>query len=408
MINCKKDFPLFDHDAHPHSSEKLIYLDSAASALKPQCVIDRMNDFYTREYANIHRGLYHLSHLATTHYEAAREAVREFIKARDEKCVIFTKGTTESINMVMHVWGRLNIQKGDRILLSQTEHHANIVPWQILSQMSGCFIDFIPLYDDRPLTWDDVKPHIKPRTKLLGLTHVSNALGMRHDVYDICTQARQNDITTCIDGAQAICHEAVDVEKMNCDFYAFSGHKLYGPTGIGVLYIHPDLVDTLPPFLGGGDMIETVTKDGFTPAKAPAKFEAGTPPIAEAIGLHGAIDCLMTMNMDRVKSHDKDLCEYALNALKKIDGIVLYGPQTADNRAGIISFNMKGIHPHDMGTFLDHKNIALRTGHHCNQILMDSMGVPATCRISFGVYNTTQDIDVLCDALTQAKRFFRQ
>lgn len=389
-LSVKQDFPLL-------KQSKLVFLDSAASAQKPQQVINAISKFYENDYANIHRGIYELSARATKRYEACRYKVKEFINAKSVDEVVFVRGTTEAINLLAQSYG---LQAGDEVILSEMEHHANIVPWYQL----GVKLKVVRVLDDGKLDLAHYQSLFSERTKLVALTHVSNAIGTINPVKEITTIAHQHNVPILIDGAQAAAHFAVDVQDIDCDFYTFSSHKIYGPTGIGVLYAKEKYLKQMPPYQGGGDMIETVSFDKVTYAKGPQKFEAGTPHIAGAIGMHAAIDYMQSIGMTEIYHHDQALLNYAEMELQKIDGLKIIG--NSHPKVGVISFVIDGIHPHDLGTVLDHEGIAIRAGHHCAMPLMERFNVPATVRVSFGVYNNKEDVDALIAGLQTAKRLF--
>lgn len=395
MNNLKAQFPIFT------SRSDLVYLDSAATTQKPQVVIDAILDFYTNHNANIHRGVYKLSQESTEMYEKARRKVSSFINAESEKEIIFVRSATEAINLVAQTYGRENINEGDEILISEMEHHANIVPWQMLCEEKGAILKIIPMDDNGELVLSDLEQLLSTKTKLVAIVHISNTLGTINPVKEIINQAHQKNIPVLIDGCQAVQHLSIDVQDLDADFYVFSGHKLYGPTGIGVLYGKKDLLDAMPPYQGGGDMIESVTFEKTTYQKAPAKFEAGTPNIAGAIGLGVAIDFVSKIGLDTISKSEKELMEYAQEELRKIEGLKIIG--IAKEKAPIVSFTVEGIHPHDLGTILDDEGIAIRTGHHCTQPIMKHFSISATSRASFGIYNQKEDVDKLIAGIKKAK-----
>lgn len=397
----RKDFPIFESKMH---GRPLIYLDSAASAQKPRVVIDAMSDFYSAHYANIHRGVYQLSAEATRRYEAVRTQVANFIGAPDSREVIFVRNATEAINLVARSWGEDQIGAGDEIVITTMEHHANIVPWQMLAEKCGAVLRVAAISDDGVLDIDHLVSLLGPRTKLLAFAAVSNALGTINPVTQLTAIARERGITTLVDGAQAVPHQPVDVDALGCDFYVFSGHKVFGPSGAGVLYGRLPLLESMPPFMGGGDMIETVSFEGTTFAPVPHKFEAGTPDIASVIGFGAAIEYLTAIGMDRIAAYEHSLLAYASECLSEIPGLRIIG--TAKEKAAVISFVLEDAHPHDIGTILDGEGIAIRTGHHCAQPLMSRMGVPATARASFSFYNTREDVDHLVTALRKTLEIF--
>ncbi len=397
----RSEFPIL---ATEMRGRPLTYLDSAASAQKPHVVIDAMSDFYRAHYANIHRGVYQLSAEATEQYEAVRTRVAHFIGARDSREIIFVRNATEAINLVARTWGEENIGEGDEIVLTVMEHHANIVPWQMLASRRGATIRVAEIDDTGVLDLEHLKSLLGPRTKLLAFTHVSNALGTINPVTELVSHARERGIVTLVDGAQAVPHQPVDVAALGCDFYVFSGHKVFGPTGAGVLHGRLERLEAMPPFLGGGDMIESVSFEGTTFAPVPQKFEAGTPDIASVIGFGAAIDYLDGIGMDEIAAYEHGLLSYATERLQEVPGLRIVG--TAKEKAAVISFVLEEVHPHDIGTVLDGEGIALRAGHHCAQPLMKRMGVPATARASFTFYNTSDEIDRLVDALIKTTELF--
>lgn len=397
----RKDFAIFETKMR---GQPLTYLDSAASAQKPRAVIDAISDFYASHYANIHRGVYQLSAEATRRYEAVRTKVARFIGAPDPREVIFVRNATEAINLVARTWGEQEIGSGDEIVLTTMEHHANIVPWQMLAERRGATLRIAAVFDDGVLDVDHLVSLLGPRTRLLAFSAVSNALGTINPVTELTAIARERGITTLVDGAQAVPHRPVDVAALGCDFYAFSGHKVFGPSGAGVLYGRLPLLESMPPFLGGGDMIENVSFEGTTFASVPQKFEAGTPDIASVIGFGAAIDYLEAIGMDRIAAYEHSLLIYATERLMEIPGLRIIG--TAKEKAAVISFVLDDVHPHDIGTVLDGEGIAIRTGHHCAQPLMNRMGVPATARASLSFYNTRDDVDRLITALHKTWELF--
>jgi len=396
--SVRGDFPILARTVH---GKPLVYLDSAASAQKPKAVIDAMTFAFENEYANVHRGAYFLSEKATSNYEDAREKVRAFINAADPAEVVFTKGATDAINLVAASWGRANLKPGDEIVLTELEHHSNIVPWQLVRDATGSTIKVVPVNPDGSVSIDVFARTITKRTKIVACAHISNVLGTVLPIEQIAELAHAVGAKLMVDGCQGIVHEAVDVRALNCDFYAFSGHKLYGPNAIGVLWARKELLDAMPPYQGGGEMISTVTFERSTWADLPAKFEAGTPPIVPAIGLGAAIDYLNKLDRTAVAAHERDLLSYAMGRLGDIKGITLVG--TAQNKAAVQSFMMDGAHPHDLATVLDRSGVAVRAGHHCAQPLMAALGCTATARASFGIYNTRAEVDALVAALDKAR-----
>ncbi len=398
VMKVRADFPILAREVH---GKPLVYLDSAASAQKPQQVIDAISRAYGHEYANVHRGAYYLSETATAAYEAAREKVRRFINAPSLKEVVFTKGATEAINLVAATWGRTFVKAGDEIVITSVEHHSNIVPWQLLRDATGCVLRIAAVARDGSIDIEEFAKVIGPKTKLVAVAHVSNVLGTVLPVREIAALSHEAGAKLLLDGCQGIVHEYVDVQDLDCDFYAFSGHKLYGPTGIGVLWAREALLEAMPPYQGGGDMIDSVTFAKTTWAPPPAKFEAGTPPIVQAIGLGVAIDYLNTLDRAAVAAHESALLRYAMTSLAQVPGIRLIG--TAPGKAAVQSFVMEGAHPHDLATVLDRSGVCVRAGHHCAQPLMEILGVTATTRASFALYNTMAEVDALIAALRKAQ-----
>ena len=397
----RADFPILETSV---GSKQLVYLDNAASSQMPMPVMERMLRYQRHEHANIHRAVHYLSETATAVYEAARITVQQFIHAREAREVIFTSGATESINLVMHGWGRKFIQAGDEIIITVMEHHSNIVPWHMLCEEKGASLKVVPINDAGELQLDVYETLFNDRTRLVCLGHVSNALGSINPVKDMIATAHAHGVPVLLDGAQAAPHLHVDVQDLGCDFYAFSGHKLCGPTGIGVLYGRAELLEAMQPFKGGGDMIHTVTLEKSTYAPIPNKFEAGTPPIAAAIGMAAAIDYLQALGMDAIATHEHSLLQYATERLSAMPGVRLIG--TAREKAAVLSFALQGIHPHDVGTLLNAEGVAVRTGHHCAQPLMQRLGVPATARASFAFYNTPAEVDTLVAGIRSVQKVF--
>ncbi len=397
----RADFPILETTV---GSKPLVYLDNAASSQMPMQVMERMLRYQRQEHANIHRAVHYLSETATAAYEAARRTVQQFIHAREAREVIFTSGTTESINLVMHGWGRKFINAGDEIIITVLEHHSNIVPWHMLCAEKGATLKVVPINDASELQLDVYDTLFSERTRLVCLGHVSNALGSINPVKNMIATAHAHGVPVLLDGAQAAPHLRVDVQDLDCDFYAFSGHKLCGPTGIGVLYGRAELLEAMQPFKGGGDMIHTVTLEKSTYAPIPNKFEAGTPPIAAAIGMAAAIDYLKALGMDAIVTHEHSLLQYATERLAAMPGVRLIG--TAREKAAVLSFALQGIHPHDVGTLLNAEGVAVRTGHHCAQPLMQHLGVPATARASFAFYNTPAEVDALVAGIRSVQKIF--
>ncbi len=397
----RKDFPILAQQVH---GKPLVYLDSAATSQKPKCVIEALTHFYLMDNANIHRGVHELSERSTLAYEAARGKVQRFLNAANAREIIFVRGATEGINLVAQTYGRTHVSAGDEIIISALEHHSNIVPWQMLCEEKGAVLRVIPINDRGEIELDAFEKLLNPRTRLVAVSHVSNALGTINPVREIINTAHNWNVPVLIDGAQAVPHMKVDVRNLDCDFYVFSGHKVFGPTGIGVLYGKEKLLEGMPPWQGGGDMIRSVTFEKTTYNDLPYKFEAGTPDIAGVIGLGAAIDYLDQIGMDAVAAHEHDLLQYGTKALESISGLRLIG--TAREKAGVLSFVIDGVHPHDAGTILDREGIAVRTGHHCAQPVMDRFGVSATTRASLAFYNTREDIDALVAGIHKVKEVF--
>ncbi len=397
----RDDFPILKRRVH---GRPLVYLDNAATTQKPQAVIDRLVRYYAEENANIHRGVHLLSAEATDAYDAARERVRRFLNAAESREIIFVRGATEAINLVARSFGGKAIGPGDEVVVSEMEHHSNIVPWQIICEEKGARLRVIPITDAGELRLDEYERLVGPRTRIVAVTHVSNALGTINPVEEVIRLAHDRGIPVLIDGAQAVAHMPVDVRAMGCDFYAFSGHKVFGPTGIGVLYGRASLLDAMPPYQGGGDMIRSVTFERTLYNDVPYKFEAGTPNVGGVVGLAAAIEYLSDVGLDRVTAHEHELLAYGTGALSDIPGLRLTG--TAARKAGILSFVMDDIHPHDIGTILDQAGVAIRAGHHCCQPLMARLGVPATARASLALYNTREEIDALVTSLRTAREVF--
>ncbi len=397
IAQVRNAFPILRRNINGHP---LVYLDSGASAQKPQSVIDCVTQYYRQQYANIHRGVHHLSQQATQAYEDARETIREFINARHTHEVLFTKGTTDSINLVAASFGRKFMRAGDEVLISAMEHHSNIVPWQMVCEQTGAILKIIPINQAGELLMDEFEPMLSERTKLVAVVHVSNSLGTINPVEEIIRLAHQRDIPVLLDGAQTVPHRRVDVQALDVDFFAFSGHKLFGPTGVGILYGKEALLNDMPPYQGGGDMIERVTFEKTTYNILPHKFEAGTPHIIGGIGCAAAIDFVSQYDEQDIIAHEEDILGYATEKLTAIDGINIIG--TATHKASVISFLLADTHPFDVGTILDQLGIAVRTGHHCTQPLMDFYGIPGTVRASFALYNNRADVDALVAGVQRA------
>jgi cysteine desulfurase/selenocysteine lyase len=396
----RRDFPILDQKIH---GMPLAFLDNAASAQKPRMVLEAMTRFYESDYANIHRGVHELSQRATKAFEGARETVRRFINAAKADEIIFTRGATESLNLVAHSFGR-GLKEGDEVIITELEHHANIVPWQMLAKEKKIKLVVVPITESGEINAADVEKAITPSTKLISVAHISNALGTVLPVREIIAAAKKKHIPVMLDGCQAVCHMPVDVRELGCDFYALSGHKLFGPSGIGVLYGKYEMLEKMPPYQTGGDMIESVSFRGTTFKAPPGRFEAGTPAIAEAVGLGAAIDYISTIGVGRIAEYEASLMSYAMEKIAPINRLKLYG--APGNRASILSFNLEGVHPHDAGSILDRMGVAVRTGHHCAEPLMERLGTPGTIRASFAFYNTKEDVDALVAGLNKVREIF--
>jgi cysteine desulfurase/selenocysteine lyase len=397
----RADFPALSLEVH---GKPLVFLDSGASAQKPRQVIDTMRRVYESEYANVHRGAYYLSERATALYEGSRDKIRDFLNARDRKEIVFTRNATEAINLVAYSYGRHFLKPGDEIIISEMEHHSNIVPWQMLRDEKDLKLKIAPVSDDGEFLLDAFKALLTDRTKLVAITHVSNVLGTVTPAREIIRLAHDAGAKVLLDGAQAAVHMPIDVQDLDVDFYAITGHKLYGPSGIGALYAKEALLDAMPPFLGGGDMISTVSFEKTSWAPLPAKFEAGTPAIVQAIGFGAAVDYVTALGIENIAAHEHDVLNYATQQLASIEGLTIYG--TAPTKAAVISFTLGDIHAHDVSTIIDRAGVAIRAGHHCAEPLMHRLGVAATARASFGVYNTREDADVLVRALETVQEIF--
>jgi cysteine desulfurase/selenocysteine lyase len=397
----RADFPVLGQRVY---GKPLVYLDNAATTQKPKAVIDALTHYYSEDNANIHRGVHALSMRATANYEAAREKIRMFLGAADASEIIFVRGATEAINLVAATYGEANVGEGDEIIITNLEHHSNIVPWQILCDRKGAKLRVVPMNERGELELDEYKKLFTPRTKVAALSHVSNALGTINPVEEMIRVAHDNGVVVLVDGAQAVPHLPVDVHALGCEFYVFSGHKVYGPTGIGALYGRKDILESMPPYQGGGDMISMVTFEKTTYNKIPHKFEAGTPNIAGVIGLGAALDYVSGIGWDSLLEHEEDVVRYAVEALGSLEGVRLIG--TPSRRTGAVSFEISGVHPHDAGTILDREGIAIRAGHHCSQPVMDFYRVPATARASFGVYNTRDEVDALVAGIRKVQEVF--
>jgi cysteine desulfurase / selenocysteine lyase len=396
----RADFPILSTQVY---GKPLVYLDNGASAQKPRVVLDTIQRVYSSEYANVHRGLHYLSNTATAEFEEARDIVRRFLNAPSTDEIIFTRNLTDAANLVASSFG-MDFKAGDEIVLSIMEHHSNIVPWHFLRERKGAVLKWAPIADDGTFLLDEFEKLLTPRTKIVALTHMSNVLGTVVPIKEVIRLAHARGIPVFVDGAQAAVHMPVDVQDLDCDFYAFTGHKTYGPTGIGVLYAKRKHLDAMPPYQGGGDMIESVHTDRITYGKPPHKFEAGTPAIVQAIGLGAALDYMLGIGRDNIARHEHDLKEYAHGRLGQLNWLKIHGQ--AKDKGAILSFSMDGVHPHDISTYIDRMGVAVRAGHHCAQPLMDRLGVTATCRASLAMYNTKAEVDALADALIKARAFF--
>jgi cysteine desulfurase / selenocysteine lyase len=401
VTRIREDFPILAMQVY---GKPLVYLDNAASAQKPKAVLDRLHQAYTAEYANVHRGLHYLANTATEAYEDAREKVRGFLNAARKEEIIFTRNATEAINLVAYTFGRERIKPGDEIVLSIMEHHSNIVPWHFLRERQGAVIKWAPVDDEGNFLVEEFEKLLSPRTKMVAITHMSNMLGTLVPVKEVVRLAHARGIPVLLDGAQASVHLDVDVQDIGCDFYVVTGHKLYGPTGIGVLYGRYGHLETMPPFNGGGEMIREVYEDRVTYGEPPHRFEAGTPPIVQAIGLGAAVDYMSSIGKARIRAHEAGLLDYAQDRLREINSLRIFG--TAKDKGPIVSFEIKGAHPHDVATIIDRSGVAVRAGTHCVMPLLARFGVSASCRASFGLYNTREEVDCLAQALIKAQGFF--
>lgn len=399
----RKDFPIFERRVH---GKPLIYLDNAATSQKPRCVIETVKNFYESTNANVHRAVHTLSHEASVLYEEAHKKAAQFVNAKSWREIVFTRNATEAINLVAYGWGLWNLHEGDEVLITLMEHHSDIVPWLMLRRRRNITLKFLDVDENGRLKLYKLSKLLTPKTKLVGVVHASNVLGTINPVAEIACEAKKVGALVLVDAAQSAPHIPIDVQALNCDFLAVSGHKMLGPTGIGFLYAKRELLEQMEPFLHGGDMISTVTKEGATWNELPWKYEAGTPNIADGIALGAAIDYLQELGMENIYKHEQKLCEYALEKLSRISGIEIYGPKDARDRLAVISFNLKGVHPHDLASILDDEGIAVRSGHHCAQPLMRQLGMDNTARASFYIYNTEDEVDALVSALEKAKKIF--
>lgn len=394
----REDFKILEQEVN---NRPLVYLDNAATTQKPESVINAISEYYRTINSNIHRGVHHLSQLATTRFEEAREAIRRYINAKNSYEIIFTRGATESINLIANSFCRAFLKAGDEVIVSEMEHHANIVPWQMACEIAGANLKVLPFDDSGVLMIEKLEELITPKTKIISITHISNSLGTINPIEEVIRIAHSHNIPVMIDGAQAVSHEKVDVQQLDCDFYCFSGHKMYAPMGIGVLYGKEKWLNTMPPYQGGGEMIQQVTFEKTTYNELPFKFEAGTPAVSDVIGLHTAIQYIEKLGIDKILQHEQKLLQYATEQLSVIEGLRIYG--TAPQKAAIISFNLEGIHPYDVGVIIDHLGVAVRTGHHCTQPVMQHFQIPGTVRASFALYNTQEEVDRLVEAVKKAK-----
>lgn len=394
----REDFKILEQEVN---NRPLVYLDNAATTQKPESVINAISEYYRTINSNIHRGVHHLSQLATTRFEEAREAIRRYINAKNSYEIIFTRGATESINLIANSFCRAFLKAGDEVIVSEMEHHANIVPWQMACEIAGANLKVLPFDDSGVLMIEKLEELITPKTKIISITHISNSLGTINSIEKVIRIAHSHNIPVMIDGAQAVSHEKVDVQQLDCDFYCFSGHKMYAPMGIGVLYGKEKWLNTMPPYQGGGEMIQQVTFEKTTYNELPFKFEAGTPAVSDVIGLHTAIQYIEKLGIDKILQHEQKLLQYATEQLSVIEGLRIYG--TAPQKAAIISFNLEGIHPYDVGVIIDHLGVAVRTGHHCTQPVMQHFQIPGTVRASFALYNTQEEVDRLVEAVKKAK-----
>jgi len=405
VARIREDFPILKRLVH---GKPLVYLDNAATSQKPRQVIEALTYYYENYNANIHRAIHRLGEEATEAYEEVRAQVARFINAPSPECIVFTRNATEAINLVAYTWGRANIGQGDEILLTEMEHHSNLVPWQRLAKEKGARLRYIGLTGEQTLQLQDgLDSYLSKGTKLVAMVHISNGVGTINPVAEVARAAHRRGALMLVDGAQSVPHMAVDVQALDCDFLAFSSHKMLGPTGVGVLYARRELLEEMPPFLSGGEMISKVTLEDTSWNEVPWKFEAGTPNIADVIALGAAIDYLSRIGMEKVRAHEVELTAYALRRLRQLEDIIIYGPSDLQQRGGVVSFNYPDLHPHDLGTVLDRSGVAIRTGHHCNQPLMRRLGVAGTARASFYIYNMLEEVDIFIEALKTARAFFR-
>ena len=399
--NIKSQFPIFNKKIN---GKNLIYLDSANSAQKPIAVIKRLDDFYKNEFSNIGRSIHSLAVNATNKFDETRELVKDFINADSKEEIIFTKNATESINLVASTFGQQNIKEGDEILITELEHHSNYVPWHYLRELKGAIIKFAPINDDGDIIIEEFKKLISNKTKIIAITHLSNVTGTILPVKEIVEIAKKKNIPVLVDGCQSAPHIKIDVKDLDCDFYAISCHKVYGPTGVGILYAKKKWLEELPPYVGGGGMISEVNKNSITYAPLPEKYEAGTMPTAEVVAFSESIKFMNSIGINNIVNHEKEITNYALDKMKKINSVNIIG--NPKDKAGVISFTIKGVHPHDISTIVDEEGVAIRAGHHCCQILHQKLGLPATARASIGIYNTKEDIDMLCQSIEKCRKVF--
>jgi cysteine desulfurase / selenocysteine lyase len=406
ILKIREDFPILKRKIN--GNKTLVYFDNAATTQKPISVINAILDYYTNYNSNIHRAVHQMAEEATLAFESTRQKVAKFINTRLADEIIFTRNATEAINLVSYSWGRANVSKNDIIVITEMEHHSNIVPWQILAEEKGAIVDYIGVDNDGYLDMTQYEEIIQSnRVKLVSISHMSNVLGTIVPIEKIITKAHNKGIPVLVDGAQSVPHMPVDVQRMNCDFMVFSAHKMLGPTGVGVLYVKREILDKMKPFIGGGDMIKEVHKHGIIYNDLPYRFEGGTPNIADVIGFGSAIDYLNKVHMDKVRQHEIDITSYAIKAVTDVKGVTLYGPPNPNHRGGVVSFNISDIHPHDLATIMNEQGVAIRSGHHCAQILMERLNVSATSRTSFYIYNTKDEVDIFINALNYARRLFK-
>jgi cysteine desulfurase/selenocysteine lyase len=406
VYKLREDFPILKRKVN--GNKPLVYLDNAATTQKPLAVINAIHDYYMNYNSNIHRAVHQLAEEATLAYESTREKIAKFINAKSTEEIIFTRNATEALNLVAMSWGRTNVKKDDKVVITEIEHHSNIVPWQILTREKGAKLEYVGVQDDGYLKMGEFKKYLQTcRTRIVSISHMSNVLGTINPINEIIRMSHEKGVPVMVDGAQSVPHMPVDVQKMDCDFMAFSAHKMLGPTGVGVLYVKRDVLEEMPPFLSGGDMIKEVHKQETRYNDLPYRFEAGTPNIADVIGFGAAIDYLDGIGMDRVREHEIDITKYAMKAISGVKGVTVYGPPNVRDRGGVVSFNIGDIHPHDLATIMNDHGVAIRSGHHCAQVLMERLDVSATSRASFYIYNTKEEVDIFINALQEARRLFK-